>query len=109
MTLRFAPKNNVRQYFMLGDAAKLKAIFRARGRGRLRLWTCSYVLTPDGKDYNADPSTAKTFFYDLSDDWRTFSAVVEKKSLPTDRVAFWFCADKDSVVDLDDAVVTRIE
>ena len=109
MTLRHAPGNNVRQYFMLGDAAKLKAIFRARGRGRLRLWTCSFVLTPDKKNYNADPSTQKTFFYDLSDEWQTFSAVVEKKALPTDRVAFWFCADKDSVVDLDDAVVTRIE
>jgi len=109
MTLRYAPNNNVRQYFKIDDAAKLKAIFKARGKGRLRLWTCSFVLTPDKKDYNADGKTQKSFVYDLTDDWQTFTAVVEKKALPTDRVAFWFCADKDSVVDLDDAVVTRIE
>jgi len=109
LTLRYVPGNNVRQYFKIDDAATVKAIFKARGKGRLRLWTCSFVRTPDGKDYNADGKTQQERFFDMTSDWKTFEATVKKAALPTDRIGFWFCADKNSEIDLDDVTVTRVK
>ena len=109
-TLRYGPTANLRQYFFSDGAARLKAIVKARGKGKLNLWTGSFELTPDKKDYKFKKGTEKSFSFDLAPDWKVFTAEVDKEALPVDRVMFRFsAATPESEVELDDVVVTPIK
>ena len=58
VTLEYGPGANLRQYYCSKDAVRLKAFFRARGKGRLHLWTGGFETTPDGKDYRGNCKTS---------------------------------------------------
>ena len=106
VTLEYGPNANLRQYYCSRDAVHLKAFFRARGKGRLNLWTGGFETTPDGKDYNFKKGQQKLFSFDLAPEWKTYTAEVDKAATPIDRVMFKFYVDKGSVADIDDCIVT---
>lgn len=103
-------ESSVRQYFFFDGAAKLKATFKARGKGSVTLLTLTYALTPDKKNYTAVDGTGQYQTFKVTEDWQTFTGFAEKKTaLPADRVMFRFLCDKGSQIDLDDVLVTPCE
>ena len=51
---------------------------------------------------------AKEFSFELTPEWKTYTAEVDKAATPIDRVMFKFFVSKDSVADFDDCVVTPV-
>ena len=60
---------------------------------------CNYL-------YNFKKGQQKLFSFDLTPEWKTYTAEVDKAATPIDRVMFKFYVDKGSVADIDDCIVS---
>ena len=68
----------------------------------------SESMGKDGRDYNFKKGQQKSFSFELTPEWKTYTAEVDKAATPIDRVMFKFFVSKDSVADFDDCVVTPV-
>ena len=102
------PKTDVSQYFLGPGKGSLHTTFRARGKGRLCLWTGNYTdYDPPGHGYRIIDGTSKNNFFDLTPEWKTYSFDTPKLGRPTERVAHRFRMRGEGCwADIDDVFVT---
>ena len=102
------PETDVSQYFIGPGKGVLHTTFRARGKGRLCLWTGNYVdHLPGVPGYRMIDGTSKNNLFDLTSEWMTYSIDTPKLGLATERVAHRFRLRGESVfADIDDVFVT---
>ena len=102
------PKTDVSQYFLGPGKGSLHTTFRARGKGKLTLWTGNYVDhdRPVG-GYKIIDGTSKNNTFELTPEWKTYSFDTPKLGRPTERVAHRFRMRGDGCwADIDDVYVT---
>ena len=109
VTLR---KGALCQYFLPQAKGKAKITFRAKGKGRLGLVILNYVnnTEPGAKGYQQlrelKPSQP---WFDLADEWQTFTCERETLGKPTERVSIRFVLANGSTADVDDCLVYPVE
>lgn len=106
-------EGHVMQYFLpqTQDKCILKISFKARGKGPITLWTCSYKNKNEqnSKGYDILMETQKNQKYDLMPDWQTYQFETETAGVPTERVAVRFnVLPMCELLDLDDVYVTVV-
>ena len=105
-----APGTDISQYFLGDGRGRLHTTFRARGKGKLTLWTASYTNHPPQTKlggYCIVGGTSKNNTFDLTPEWKVYSFDTPKLGYPTERVAHRFrMHGDDSTADIDDVYVT---
>ncbi len=97
----------ISQYYLPFGKAKLRIVFRARGKGKVLVHTCSYIDKQEkpANGYQILADTAKRTEFELTDAWQTFVVETAALGLPTERVAIRLVVAPDSQLDLDDVYV----
>ena len=65
-------------------------------------------ISPKVRALRGAAKQQKSFSFELTPEWKTYTAEVDKAATPIDRVMFKFFVSKDSVADFDDCVVTPV-
>lgn len=97
----------ISQYYLSPGKADLRIVFRARGKGKVRLHCCSYIDKAEkpANGYQILADTGKKIEFNLSDAWQTFVAETVTVGLPTERVAIRFAVASGSQLDLDEVYI----
>ena len=101
-------KTDFSQYFLGPGKGSLHTTFRARGKGKLVLWTGNYKDKPyQGHGYTIIEGTSKNNYFDLTPEWKTYSFDTPKLGIPTERVAHRFRLSKEGdFADINDVYVS---
>ena len=98
------------QYYVSNAPGKVRISFRIRGSGKVALWNALFVDNPPRiPGYKKQSGTESHEVFAAGPEWKTFTVVREKKGLDTERLAVRFTPQKDSVIDIDDVVVSPLE
>ena len=83
---------------------------RARGKGRFRMWCASYHHVGGIEGYNAIvDGTAKAEEKPLSDEWRTYSLIVNSVGERMELLSIRFFRVGDGTFDIDDVYVEPLD
>ena len=100
-------QTDVSQYFLGPGKGRLKVSFRARGKGRITVWTGNYVDYTTGKPgYRIVDGTSENHTFELGEEWKVYTFEVAKLGLATERVAQRIRMAEGSQADVDDFYVT---
>ena len=109
LRLRYAPRGEISQWYIEESAKSIRVTFRARGVGKVKVTTTSYVDNPpDIRGYKELPNTHHSQTFNLEREWKTYAYETDKCCQKSERVMVAFGACQASVVDLDDCVVTPV-
>lgn len=72
------------QGYVAPVGGRMRLTFRARGKGKLSTWTASYVYDKANKPLR--PETIVSTAFDLTDEWKTYSAEFTKLGVKDERV-----------------------
>ncbi|MBR4257654.1 MAG: DUF4838 domain-containing protein [Kiritimatiellae bacterium] len=109
LRLRYAPQSEVSQWYVEESAKRLRVTFRARGTGKVKVTTMSYVDKPPGSiGYKALPETRRSKSFEVTPNWSFYSYETDKCCEKSERVRVAFSPLPNSTVDIDDCTVTPI-
>lgn len=96
------------QYYVSDAPGKVRVSFKARGKGKLSLWTGLYSSSGSKTGYDFQKGSSKAEYFDVGPEWKTFVAERSKNGLKTERMSVRFSALEGSSVDIDDVYVSPV-